>query len=447
MGRFFQLTYLGSALRKLGVELEVYRAGKYKSAFETFASDKPSPETSEVFGSLDSSELSYLVTKYKQRRPQAADVAGWFKTGFFSSDAALKAGIVDAVGDYQAARDIAAQKAQSEEKKDQTAHFADWSEVASSLQSKPQNLGKESIGLIHATGEINLASEGSGLSKESISPGLLEPEVEWALGEDEVKAVVLRIDSPGGSATASEMIWAQFKKLASKKPLIVSMGQVAASGGYYIASPAQLILAEPLTLTGSIGVIGAKPVFKGVSEQFGISFFTFNSSLRRAALDPATPASEEDKRVIGEQIDATYETFLSRVAEGRRKTRDEVHAIAQGRVYNGLQAKELGLVDQIGGLSEALLEAKKLAGLDVNKLYPVSQYEGENLGLTQCLQRVGSLFDCLRKMQGVKLLAALKNQLRGAGPTNLFLSKGFDYLEKRSKTPEIWLRLPWLLDR
>ena len=182
-----------------------------------------------------------------------------------------------------------------------------------------------------------------------------------------VRAIVIRIDSPGGSAIASEVIWRELMLTRDMKPLIVSMGDVAASGGYYIAVPAHAIVAQPGTLTGSIGVVTGKFALGGTMDKIGVGTGVVSDGRYADIYSPFRPFSADERGRVEEQLQATYELFLSRVAEGRKTTKEKIDAVAQGRVWTGRQALERGLVDELGGLDRAIRLAKERAKLDVSK--------------------------------------------------------------------------------
>ena len=392
-GPNFQLVYFGDALKKLGLSFEVVRAGKYKSAFEPFVANVPSEPTLEEYNSMQSSLLDHIVAAVGAGRGKdESTVRGWFKKSLFTPEDAQRAGIVDQLG-YLPREEKSAEDSEK-------LHLDDYLAITKhDPESKETVTDKGGIALIKATGEIHMSSQASGptSSDEGINPKDMRKELNWALDNDEVKAVVLRISSPGGSATASDMIWGDINALAAVKPVIVSMGAYAASGGYYIAAPAQRIYAEPTTITGSIGVIGMLPSAEAFADKWGVNFHMISSSDRKQLLDLGSKASAEDKALLERNIASVYRTFTRKVAEGRKMPVEKVEAIAQGRVYTGLQAKEIGLVDEIGGLDVALKKAKELAGFDANKLYPVLHYEEDSFSISECLRRPSRMAECLRR--------------------------------------------------
>jgi len=193
--------------------------------------------------------------------------------------------------------------------------------------------------------------------------------------DDAVKAVVLRIDSGGGSAQASELIWRAVAELKANKPVIVSMSDLAASGGYYIASGATRIFALGDTLTGSIGVVGGKLAVRGALAKLGVNTFPIGRGKRATMTSSLGPWTDDERAAVQSSMAAVYRVFVGRVAEGRHKAPEDILKIAEGRVWTGARAKELGLVDEIGGLDAALAEARRLAKVDAAtalEIYPPS---------------------------------------------------------------------------
>ncbi len=393
-GPAFQLTYFGSALEKLGVQLEVVKAGKYKSAMESFVQDQPSPETLEMYQAMEGSLRNTMVGAIaKGRKRTDAEVRAWLKSSFFTSQQALKQGLVDRVGyasDWE-------EELKTELKAQSIVDWSDYLDQTDDLDKPKLSEDGNSIALIEARGEI--VSGVDDARGEGIAPHTMIEELKWAADDNDIKAVVLRVDSPGGSAMASDLIWDEVRKLSVKKPLVVSMGSVAASGGYYISAPARLIYAEPTTITGSIGVIGAIPKGIKLAEKWGVNFHMVTGSDRKDYLNFGSKSSIEDKAVLGESIKETYDTFVQKVAEGRKQDVKRVYEIAEGRVYTGAEALNIGLVDRLGGLRDAFQGAKELAQLDVNKLYPIARYQPKAESLLDCFGEE-SPWQCFSELQG-----------------------------------------------
>jgi protease-4 len=230
--------------------------------------------------------------------------------------------------------------------------------------------------MVYAIGDI-VDGPGDGVigARQQIAALTLVPALQALTVDDAVKAVVLRIDSGGGSAQASELIWRAVAELTARKPVIVSMSDVAASGGYYIASGATRIFALDDTLTGSIGVVGGKLALRDALGKLGVNTFPIGRGKRATMFASLGPWSDDERAAIRSSMEAVYRVFVGRVAEGRHKTPEDVQKIAQGRVWTGARAKELGLVDEIGGLDAALAEARRRARLDADaplEIYPPS---------------------------------------------------------------------------
>jgi len=225
-------------------------------------------------------------------------------------------------------------------------------------------------------GEIDSGTSGDGFDGRVLGSDTLADDIEQAREDDAVKAVVIRIDSPGGSSVASDVLWRELELTRDAKPLVASMSDLAASGGYFIAIPAHVIVAQPGTLTGSIGVFAGKLVPGGTLEKLGINVESVSIGRFSDIESPVRPFSKAERAKMQEQLQDFYDTFLERVAEARGKTPDEIHEVAQGRVWTGRQAKEVGLVDELGGLDVALRIAKERAGLKADQdvdlvIYPL----------------------------------------------------------------------------
>jgi protease-4 len=232
------------------------------------------------------------------------------------------------------------------------------------------------VAVVYALGDI-VDGDGDGVvgARQHIAAHTLVPALHALTIDDTVKAVVLRIDSGGGSAQASELIWRAVAELKAHKPVIVSMSDVAASGGYYIACGATKIFALDDTLTGSIGVVGGKLALRDALGKLGVNTFPMGRGKRATMTTSLGPWTDDERAVIRSAMEAVYRVFVGRVAEGRHKAPDDILKIAEGRVWTGTKAKELGLVDEIGGLDAALAEARRLAKVDATaalEIYPPS---------------------------------------------------------------------------
>ncbi len=396
-GPLFSLAYFGDALKKLGVGITVVRAGKYKSAFEPFVNNAPSAETLEMFTSLQKSLGGYITSEIAHERQMPENIVStWFEESTYLAEDAVTAKIIDSTLYPNEFLDGALKELQVTKKVSLKQYLSYSLKQKSSMKEYP---GKEGIAFIKAEGQINLDSPGSAYSDEAITPRQIIKQLKWARSEKNVKAVVLAINSPGGSALASDLIWEEIERTKAEKPVVAVMRDVAASGGYYIAAAASEIIADAATITGSIGVIGLIPDFMGFNEKYGVSFFTVNGSKRKNLFDLGTQPTEDDILDMQKQIDTIYSLFIKRVAASRKKSPETIQAIAEGRVWTGQQAKELGLIDAIGGLSDGFKTAKRLSGLDEETLYPLLTYKREPENIFDCLKNASDLFNCLKDLE------------------------------------------------
>jgi protease-4 len=335
---------------------------------------------------VDDTYEDMIATVAKDRHLQDYQVKSLVDRGLFSATAAQEAGLIDEVlyaDQFEASLakrlKVSRVEVQSAYKKKQIdtdfsglGGFVKLMEAFSGGKKSEKSSNKQKIALVYAVGEISEGKSRSGMfSGSSLGSTTMVETLKKAFDDSKVVAVVLRVDSPGGSATASDLIWretvrhpqADSRQAGSRKPLVASMGNVAGSGGYYIAMGAQKIFAEPGTITGSIGVVGGKLVTGGLYDKLGMNTEIISRGKNSGALSSTQPFSPDERKVWTELLKETYHEFVSKAAAGRKMDFDRLEALAQGRVYTGRQAKKLGLVDEVGTLSDALAEAKKLAGL------------------------------------------------------------------------------------
>lgn len=355
-----ELPYFADALEKLGVEVQVTRVGAYKSAVEPFIRSSMSAAEREQLQALLDDRWRSLVGNYAEGRglepTQVEQLAA--ETGLFTATDAQTARLVDAQvyeddldGDLHNLLKLPADRDLSE---------IDLADYADAVVPDLQKRSKRQIAVLYASGAIR---DGSDDSEAGISATELVPQINDLADEESVKAVVLRLDSPGGGATASEAILRALRQLQKQKPLVVSMGDTAASGGYWISSYANRIFAEANTITGSIGVFGAYPNIAGLGDRLGINFEPVRTGPRADLFSLTRPRSETELKILQRGVDQVYDDFLERVSQGRKLDRAQVQAIAQGRVWTGRQALDRGLVDELGGLEQAIRSAAKLARL------------------------------------------------------------------------------------
>ena len=233
--------------------------------------------------------------------------------------------------------------------------------------ARNKEYSKNRIAIVYAVGEIDGSNKNDGIDSEDISEDLID-----IADNDKIKAVVLRINSPGGSAYGSEHLWKAVSVVKSKKPIVVSMGDYAASGGYYIACNTDRIFAQPTTLTGSIGIFGIFPNIGGLTDKLGIKFDNVKTNKYSDFGATYRPMNTEERAILQRYINNGYELFTKRCAEGRNMNIDSLKAIAEGRIYSGTDAMQLGLVDEMGGLEEAIAFAAKKANISnyTLKYYP-----------------------------------------------------------------------------
>jgi protease-4 len=376
--------YYKGLLDKLGVTANVYRVGTYKSAVEPFIRNDMSPEARQNYEALDHATLESWRQSVKQARPKAnvdlflKDMNGAVAAaGGDMAKAALAAGLVDKIGDRTA---FEARLAELGGKKSSGevaySRIKLGSYVADVVDEKPTG----PIGVVTIAGMIVDGKAGPGTA----GGDTIAKEIATGVREKGVKALVVRIDSPGGSVLASERIrQALVDAKANGIPVVVSMGSVAASGGYWVATPADFIYAEPSTITGSIGVFGVLPSFQGTLQKLGIGADGVKTTPLSGEPDLLRGPSPEANVLIQSGVNAMYGRFLNLVAESRHKTPQQVDQIAQGRVWDGGTAHQIGLVDGFGGMTEAIAKAAELAKLGdqrgVRYLEPAPSFRDELL--------------------------------------------------------------------
>lgn len=355
----YELFFRG-ALDKIGAYPDLLHIGEYKTFSNTFTEKGFTPAHREMTRSLNHDWYDQLIKGIAEgrHRPEA-EIIKAIDNGPYLPEAAKAAGLIDVVG--------------YEDQIDDTVPVRGTRRLEGEAYSRVplSSLGLGDgprIAVLYATGTI-----ASGPSSFDSPTGAVlgsDTFVQWIRKvrvDPGIRAIVLRIDSPGGSAIASEVIWRELMLTRTIKPLIVSMGNVAASGGYYIAVPAETIVAEPGTITGSIGVVTGKFVVKGTLEKLGITTDAVSEGRFAELESPFTPFTKDQRARMEEQLHATYELFLSRVADGRKTTAERIDAVGQGRVWTGRQALQLKLVDELGGLETAIQIAKQRAKLDLTK--------------------------------------------------------------------------------
>ena len=356
--------YYKGLLDKLGVTANVYRVGTYKSAVEPFIRNDMSPEAKQNYMALDQATLESWRQSIHQARPKAnVDLFLQNMNGAIAAaggdmaKAALAAGLVDRIGDRS---DFEARLAQlGGEEKSSSAGYSRIS-LGSYVADKVNQRARGPIGVVTVAGMIVDGRGGAGNAGGDTIAKLIQD----GIRKKGIKALVMRVDSPGGSVLASERIRQALLEARSRGiPVVVSMGNVAASGGYWISTPANFIYAEPSTITGSIGVFGVLPSFQGTLQKLGIGADGVKTTPLAGEPDLLKGPSPEVNQLIQTGVESMYGRFLNIVAQSRHKTPQQVDQIAQGRVWDGGTARQIGLIDGFGGMDEAVAKAAQLANL------------------------------------------------------------------------------------
>lgn len=383
-----QVVYFRKLLDSLGVKADFLAVGKWKSAAESFLRDEPSDaarqEWLETLGGIRRSWIDGVA----RARPEAVER---LENGPYGARTALQLKLVDALGDDTSAMDDAKKRGKTRQSRvvfgagKKPGPGLALQEILRLLSGVDDGAGsRPHIAVVPLAGSITMGSEGL-FEGDGIVHVSAVRTIDRLIDEDDVRAVVLRIDSPGGSALASDLLWQRLRRLVAVKPVVVSIGSMAASGGYYLACAADYIFAESTSIVGSIGVVGGKIVFGPALENYGVHAVTLSPSphVNRVAYEsPLVPWDDDTRARILEQMTGVYDLFVDRVSEGRKLKRDQVASLAEGRIYTGQQGKELGLVDELGGLLQALDWARQRAGLDAQS--PVT-VEGPGEGLLSAL--------------------------------------------------------------
>lgn len=353
-----ELMFFKDLQEKSGIKMEVIRHGKYKSAVEPFLDNKMSDANREQTMSLLNSVWSSILFDISKSRTLSVSKLNEIANGLLARtpEMAKAQKLVDVIAYEDEYHNAIRKKLKVDKDEDYNKiSIVDYAQkVATTSKS---NTSSDKIAVIYAQGEI-MSGEGD---VNTIGEGSMNRSLIEARKDKNVKAIVLRIDSPGGSALTSDLIWREIELTKKVKPVVVSMGNYAASGGYYIACNANKIFAENNTITGSIGVFGVLPNMTQLATKIGIYTEQVKTNENASEYSPFVPMDEKFKAVTQESVEHVYKTFVSHVAAGRKMTVAQVDSIAQGRVWSGSQALKIGLVDKIGGLDDAIKEAASLA--------------------------------------------------------------------------------------
>jgi protease-4 len=360
--------FLRGALDKLGAYPDFVHVGAYKTAVNQFTEKGFTPEHREMTESLNRDLYEQLVRGIAEARKKTPDeVRRLLDEGPFTPEAARQAGLVDELAYLDQLDDrVAALKlnAQSRERIEEE----DYRRV--SLRSLGVG-GSSRIAVLYASGVIASGSSTQDtVNGAVVGSDTMVEQLELIRDDDSIKAIVLRVDSPGGSSVASDVIWRELSITRDQKPsrpLIASMSDLAASGGYYISMPAQVIVAQPGTLTGSIGIFGGKVAIGDTLEKVGITTAVVQSGRNATLGSPFEPFTVEQREKLMTYMQSFYDGFVRKAAASRHRTPEQIHAVAQGRVWTGRQAREQGLVDELGGLDRAVAIAKERAGIPADE--------------------------------------------------------------------------------
>jgi len=360
--------FFRGSLDKLGIYPDIYQIGKYKSAGDMFTQKQMTDAHREYINSLLDDLYSRYVNAIAQARHKTPEeVRTLIDNAPYNAAKAKEAGLIDESTYHD---DLEKQLKKSLGYKDSDPFTlvkgSDYRDIS------PESLGLnkgERVAVIYATGDIGSgSSENSPSGEQSIGSDTVAKALNDAAADKSIKAIILRVDSPGGSGLASDIIWHAVEAANQKKPVVVSMSDVAASGGYYISASASKIVAQPSTITGSIGVVAGKPVLRGFYDWLGISNEYVLRGKTAGMFRETEKFSDEERAKFEDWIKTTYyQDFVPKVAKGRHKDAQSVDAVGQGRVWTGAQAKERGLVDEFGGLDRAIELAKQLAKIPADK--------------------------------------------------------------------------------
>ena len=355
-----EVLYYKDLQEKTGVKMEVVRHGKYKSAVEPFLDNEMSEENRTQISELINSVWISLIDEISTSRGiSTSDINTIADTlGARNPEYAVRSGLIDGILYYDQFEERLKEASGTDLDDDQ--NYISLTDYITVSNGKKLRRGDDKIAVIYAQGEI-LYGEGD---QNYIGQGMIVRAIKKAKESDNVKAIVFRVNSPGGNALTADIIWRELMLAKEEKPLVISLGNVAASGGYYLAVAGDKIIGEPTSITGSIGVFGTIPNIKGLADNIGINAEQVGTNKNSVDYSVFEPMSDDFRSQIEEGIENTYNVFLDRVAQGRNMSTQEVDELAQGRVWSGVDALERGLIDQLGGLDDAIEEAAILAELD-----------------------------------------------------------------------------------
>jgi len=430
--------FFRGSLDKLGIYPDIFQIGKYKTAADMFTQKQMTDAHKEFMNSLlDDLFGRFVEAIAKERNKSPEEVKSLIDNAPYNAAQAKDAGLIDgALYRDEVEKELKKRLGYNDGDELHIAKAGDYRQI--SQESLGLNKG-EKIAVVYAAGDIvSGKSDFGGSGETTIGSDSLVKTLDEARDDKGVKAIVLRIDSPGGSGLASDIIWRAIESVKEKKPVVVSMSDVAASGGYYIACNANKIVAEPSTITGSIGVLAGKPVVKGLYDWLGITNEYVMRGQNAGMFRETEKFSDSERKKFEDLVKGTYyEEFLPKVAKGRGKSPDDIDKIGQGRVWTGQQGKERGLVDEYGGLDKAIEIAKQLAN--------IPEYKGVQRVI---MPRPPSFFEQLMSSGGdddSETHAAMKQREAIAAALPEDARRAFLYLQllDRAKNGDVLYRLPF----
>lgn len=381
-GMSSQVMFYKGLLDKLGIEAQIFRYGQFKSAVEPYMGTQMSEASKLQSITLIKSIWDNICKKISDERGISIEELNSLadKLTIHDAETSLNYKMVDGIKYYDEVLEELKSLSGDEKKKDIFVSLSKYNKVKSPNIVK--NASTNKIAVIFAEGDIVDGERIAG----SIGGDWMAEIMRKVREDEDVKAVVLRVNSPGGSALASEIMWRELKKTNDVKPVVVSMGNYAASGGYYISCPARYIFAQPNTITGSIGVFGMLPnMQKLMNDKLGITVDGVKTNDNADFGSIMRPVTPDEQNYFQRNVDEFYQTFISRVAEGRKMSTEEIDKIGQGRVWSGLNALEIGLVDEIGGINDAVKKAVEFAGIDK---YVIREYPEKSDFVAQIVKEV-----------------------------------------------------------
>lgn len=425
-----ELMFYTDVMKKLGVKMQVFKVGSFKSAVEPYINTEMSEPNREQVTSYLNSIWGNILNEVSQSRKiskENLNALADSMTTFMNTKDLIKSKMVDRLCYKDEMRSALKKKADIDE--DDRLTFVSPATMAK-VNTTTKKI-KDCIAIYYAYGDIvdDNSNDLTGGLVGNIIPSSMNKKLDQLMNDDNIKAVVIRVNSGGGSAYASEQIWRQVSLLKSKKPVVISMGGMAASGGYYISCNASHIVAEPTTLTGSIGIFGMIPdMSELMTEKIGLHYDNVKTNKHGDFGTTSRPMNEEEGKLLQAYVERGYDLFTRRVAEGRKIPQDSVKAIAEGRVWTGEQAKKIGLVDELGDLQTAIKAAAKLAKSEeyVVDYYPAPKSWVENLlnnGNTadfmesQMKATLGEYYDIFKQVKNLKN----KNHIQAAIPYNIII--------------------------